>query len=157
MSLIDLLDARRTLRQVQLEAATARADHAKALAAWRLQADLFIGIVALPCDWVIVAKVYAPVPPRPTTSANAATVVIQRSLRPPRTIATTATPAPMSRTHRNQGSQSGVRASSTKLHAPVAATMTANTTRAAGVFRRAHSMVAPMATRAAIAGARATV
>ena len=39
MSLIDLLDARRTLRQVQLEAATARADHAKALAAWRLQAD----------------------------------------------------------------------------------------------------------------------
>ena len=39
MSLIDLLDARRTLRQVQLEAATARADHAKALAAWLLQAD----------------------------------------------------------------------------------------------------------------------
>ncbi len=39
MNLMDLLDARRTLRQVQLEAATARADHAKALAAWRLQAD----------------------------------------------------------------------------------------------------------------------
>ena len=39
MGLIDLLDARRTLRQVQLEAATARADHARALAAWRLQAD----------------------------------------------------------------------------------------------------------------------
>lgn len=39
MNLMDLLDARRTLRQVQLEAATARADHARALAAWRLQAD----------------------------------------------------------------------------------------------------------------------
>lgn len=39
MSLMDLLDARRTLRQTQLETATARADHAKALAAWRLQAD----------------------------------------------------------------------------------------------------------------------
>ena len=39
MNLMDLLDARRTLRQVQLEAAAARADHAKALAAWQLQAD----------------------------------------------------------------------------------------------------------------------
>ncbi|WP_153147874.1 TolC family protein [Dechloromonas sp. H13] len=39
MNLMDLLDARRTLRQVQVEAATARADYAKALAAWRLQAD----------------------------------------------------------------------------------------------------------------------
>lgn len=37
--LMDLLDARRTLRQVQVEAATARADYAKALAAWRLQAE----------------------------------------------------------------------------------------------------------------------
>lgn len=35
-SLMDLLDARRTWRQVQLEAATARADHARALAAWRI-------------------------------------------------------------------------------------------------------------------------
>jgi len=35
MSLIDLLDARRTWRQVQLETAQARADHAKALATWR--------------------------------------------------------------------------------------------------------------------------
>lgn len=35
MGLIDLLDARRTLRQVQLETAQSRADHAKALAAWR--------------------------------------------------------------------------------------------------------------------------
>ena len=39
MNLMDLLEARRTLRQVQLETATARADYAKALAAWRLQAD----------------------------------------------------------------------------------------------------------------------
>ena len=39
MNLMDLLDARRTLRQIQLEAATALADYAKALAAWRLQAD----------------------------------------------------------------------------------------------------------------------
>ncbi len=38
MGIMDLLDARRTLRQVQIEAATARAEHAKALAAWRLQA-----------------------------------------------------------------------------------------------------------------------
>lgn len=38
MGIMDLLDARRTLRQVQIEAATARADHAKALSAWRLQA-----------------------------------------------------------------------------------------------------------------------
>jgi len=37
MSLMDLLDARRTLRQVQLEASAARAEHAKALAAWQLQ------------------------------------------------------------------------------------------------------------------------
>ena len=39
MNLMDLLDARRTQRQVQIEAATARADYAKALAAWRLLAD----------------------------------------------------------------------------------------------------------------------
>lgn len=39
MGVMDLLDARRTLRQVQIEAATARAEHAKALAAWRLQAE----------------------------------------------------------------------------------------------------------------------
>jgi len=39
MNLMDLLDARRTQRQVQIEAATARADYAKALAAWRLQVD----------------------------------------------------------------------------------------------------------------------
>lgn len=39
MGLMDLLDARRTLRQVEMEAAAARADHAKALAAWRLQAE----------------------------------------------------------------------------------------------------------------------
>lgn len=39
MNLMDLLDARRTLRQIQIETATAHADHAKALAAWRLQAD----------------------------------------------------------------------------------------------------------------------
>jgi cobalt-zinc-cadmium efflux system outer membrane protein len=34
-SLLDLLDARRTWRQVQLEAVNARADHSRALAAWR--------------------------------------------------------------------------------------------------------------------------
>ena len=34
-SLLELLDARRTWQQVQLEAANARADHARALAAWR--------------------------------------------------------------------------------------------------------------------------
>lgn len=39
MGLMDVLDARRTLRQVQLEAATARAEHAKALSAWRLQGE----------------------------------------------------------------------------------------------------------------------
>lgn len=39
MGVMDLLDARRTLRQVQIEAATARAEHARALAAWRLQAE----------------------------------------------------------------------------------------------------------------------
>lgn len=36
MGLTDLLDARRTLRQVRLEAATARADYAKALSDWQL-------------------------------------------------------------------------------------------------------------------------
>jgi len=36
MSLIDLLDARRTWRQVQLEAAQARADYAKARALWHM-------------------------------------------------------------------------------------------------------------------------
>ena len=39
MGLMDLLDARRTLRQVQIEAATARADYAKALSDWQLQAE----------------------------------------------------------------------------------------------------------------------
>lgn len=39
LGLIDLLDARRTLRQVQIEAATARADYAKALSEWQLQAE----------------------------------------------------------------------------------------------------------------------
>lgn len=36
MGLMDLLDARRTWRQVQLEAAQTRADYAKARAAWRM-------------------------------------------------------------------------------------------------------------------------
>lgn len=36
MSLLDLLDARRTLRQLQIEAVTARADYAKALSDWTL-------------------------------------------------------------------------------------------------------------------------
>lgn len=35
IGVLDLLDARRTLRSVQLDSASARADHAKALAAWR--------------------------------------------------------------------------------------------------------------------------
>lgn len=35
ISVLEVLDARRTLRAVQLEALAARADHAKALAAWR--------------------------------------------------------------------------------------------------------------------------
>lgn len=39
MGLMDLLDARRTLRQVQVEAANARADYAKALSDWQLQAE----------------------------------------------------------------------------------------------------------------------
>ena len=39
MGLMDLLDARRTLRQVQIEAAVARADYANALTAWRLEAN----------------------------------------------------------------------------------------------------------------------
>ncbi len=39
MSLMDLLDARRTWRQVQLEAAAARAEHAKALAAWQINLE----------------------------------------------------------------------------------------------------------------------
>ena len=39
MGLMDLLDTRRTLRQVQVEAATARADYAKAWSDWRLQAE----------------------------------------------------------------------------------------------------------------------
>jgi cobalt-zinc-cadmium efflux system outer membrane protein len=32
---MDLLDARRTLRAIQLDAAAAQADYAKALAAWQ--------------------------------------------------------------------------------------------------------------------------
>jgi len=39
MGLIDLLDARRTLRQIQIETASARADYAKALADWQTQAE----------------------------------------------------------------------------------------------------------------------
>lgn len=39
MGLMDLLDARRTLRQVQIEAASARADYAKAWSDWQLQAE----------------------------------------------------------------------------------------------------------------------
>ena len=39
MGLMDLLDARRTLRQIQLEAANAHADYAKALSDWQLQAE----------------------------------------------------------------------------------------------------------------------
>lgn len=39
MGLLDLLDARRTLRQLRIEAATARADYAKALSDWTLQAE----------------------------------------------------------------------------------------------------------------------
>lgn len=39
MGLMDLLDARRTLRQIQVEAASARADYAKALSDWQIQAE----------------------------------------------------------------------------------------------------------------------
>jgi cobalt-zinc-cadmium efflux system outer membrane protein len=39
MGLMDLLDARRTLRQIQFEAASARADYAKALSDWQIQAE----------------------------------------------------------------------------------------------------------------------
>ena len=39
MGLMDLLDARRTLRQIQIEAASARADYAKAVSDWQLQAE----------------------------------------------------------------------------------------------------------------------
>lgn len=39
MGLMDLLDARRTLRQIQLEAASAHADYAKAWSDWQLQAE----------------------------------------------------------------------------------------------------------------------
>jgi len=39
MGLMDLLDARRTLRQIQIEAASARADYAKALSDWQTQAE----------------------------------------------------------------------------------------------------------------------
>lgn len=39
MSLLELLDARRTLRQTQIEAATAHADYAKALSDWQIQAE----------------------------------------------------------------------------------------------------------------------
>lgn len=39
MGLMDLLDARRTLRQIQTEAASARADYAKALSDWQIQAE----------------------------------------------------------------------------------------------------------------------
>ena len=39
MGLMDLLDSRRTLRQIQIEAASARADYAKALSDWQLQAE----------------------------------------------------------------------------------------------------------------------
>jgi cobalt-zinc-cadmium efflux system outer membrane protein len=37
MSLTDVLDARRTLRATQLDAISARIDHAKAALAWRLR------------------------------------------------------------------------------------------------------------------------
>jgi len=39
MGLMDLLDARRTLRQIQIEAASARADYAKALSDWQIQSE----------------------------------------------------------------------------------------------------------------------
>ncbi len=39
MGLMDLLDARRTRRQIQIEAASARADYAKALSDWQIQAE----------------------------------------------------------------------------------------------------------------------
>jgi len=39
MSLMDLLDARRSLKQLQTEAAMARAEHAKALSDWRIATD----------------------------------------------------------------------------------------------------------------------
>ncbi len=38
-SLLEVIDARRTLRQIQQDAAAARADHAKALSAWRFQTE----------------------------------------------------------------------------------------------------------------------
>ncbi|MDP3138086.1 MAG: TolC family protein, partial [Burkholderiaceae bacterium] len=39
LSLSDLLDARRTLRSTELDALSARTDHAKALGAWRLRSQ----------------------------------------------------------------------------------------------------------------------
>ena len=39
MALMDLLDARRTLRQIQIEAASGRADYAKAYSDWQIQTE----------------------------------------------------------------------------------------------------------------------
>ncbi len=39
MGLMDLLDARRTLRQIQIEAASGRADYAKAYSDWQIQTE----------------------------------------------------------------------------------------------------------------------
>ena len=58
---------------------------------------------------------------------------------------------------RSHANDSAEPASSTKLHAAVAVTMSATPPRAASDSRRAHSAVDPMPTTAAISGARATV
>ena len=110
------------------------------------------------CATEAVATAYALVPARPVSSAATIPTVAARRNRPAPirspTTAGTATPAT---THRTQVNDSVEPASSTTLHAAVAATISARVPRATSDVRRAHSAAAPTPTSAAIPGARATV
>ena len=66
ISLTDLLDARRTHKATLVDAAIARADYAKALAAWTLSINPSVAVSAAPSSTVLSPTQYSPV----TVSGN---------------------------------------------------------------------------------------
>ena len=110
------------------------------------------------CATEAVATAYALVPASPVSSAATTPTSATRRSRPaPTSSPATAGTARPTTTHRIHANDSADEASRMKLHAAVAATISASVPRASSAARRAHSACAPTPTSAAIPGARATV
>src|SRR4051812_21406238 len=110
------------------------------------------------CATEAVATAYALVPASPvSTAATTPTSATRRSRPAPTSNPATAGTARPATTHRIHANDSVDEASRVKLHAAVAATISASVLRASNDARRVHSACAPTPTSAAMPGARATV